>query len=217
MGAVAGLVGAGLSAVGSIQQGAAAAAEARYQAQVARNNAIIAKQNAIYATVTGSREEEAYRLKASSVQATQRANAAASGIDVNVGSPRKVLVGAKRIANLDAATIRNNAWREAWNYRSQARAFRAESQLQTARASNAMTAGLIGAAGSVVGGIGNLSVSPKWASWRSETPYQPVSYGPSAISAPMAVPIVGPQPGLSSPMVPRYNSSPAFGAAGARS
>lgn len=200
-------VGGLISAAGSVFQGMAAQKEAQYQAQIAKNNAIIAKQNAIAAQVAGSREEEAYRIKATNTRATQRAAFANSGIDVNIGSPLRVQVGTRKIEELDALTIRNNAFRERYDFESQARQFRAQAGLYEMQGRNAMISGAIGAASGVVGAIG--SVSPKWDSWRSTTPYSPVNYGPMAATAPIAVPLTGPQPGLSSPMVPK-SSSPSW-------
>lgn len=208
-------VGAIVGAAGSLFQGMAAAKEAQYQAQIAKNNAIIAEKNAVYAHEVGSREGEAYRIKATNARATQRASYATSGIDVNVGSPFRVQVGTRRLEELDAATIRNNAWREAHDFKTQASNFRAQAGLYQMQGQNAMISGAIGAAGGLANAVG--SVSGKWSSWRSPTPYQPISYGPIAGTTSMSVPIISPQPGLSSPMVPFFNKSPAFGAAGARS
>ena len=50
---IAGLVGAGVSATGTIEGGEATSNAAAYQAQVAKNNAIIAEQNATYASNAG--------------------------------------------------------------------------------------------------------------------------------------------------------------------
>lgn len=209
MAAIGGLIGA----AGSLVQGMAAQQEANYQAQIARNNAIIAKQNAVYAQVAGSREEEAYRIKATNVRATQRASFATSGIDVNIGSPLRIQVGTKKIEELDALTIRNNAFREATSFKQQARDFRAQAGLYEMQGRNAMISGAIGAASGALSAVG--SVSGKWDSWRSPTPYTPVSYGPAAGTVPMTVPIVSSGSAQYGPML--FNNQPAFGAAGARS
>jgi hypothetical protein len=201
-------VGALVGAAGSLFQGIAGAQEAQYQAQIAKNNAVIAEKNAQYAQITGSRQEEAYRIKATNVRATQKAAYGASGIDVSQGSAVQVQRAARTIEELDAETIRNNAWREAHDFKTQAVNFRAQAGLDQMQGQNALIAGGIGA----LGGLANAasSVSAKWGSWRSPTPYTPVTYGPAAATAPMAVPIIS-----SETYGP--NISPAFGAAGARS
>lgn len=184
MAAIGGIIGAVGSVVGAMGQ----ASEAQYQAQVARNNAKIAEQNAQYASVAGSREEEAYRIKATNLRSTQKAAFATSGVDVNIGSPFRIQVGSKVLEQLDAATIRNNTFRKVYDYKSQKMQYKAQAGLYDLQAQNAMTAGLFNAAGGLVSSVG--SVAPKWNSWRSPTSYTPVSYGPSLASPPMAVPLV---------------------------
>lgn len=187
-------VGGIISAVGSLAQGAAGAAQAGYQAKVAENNAIIARQNAQYQSVKGSREEEAFRIKSTNLRSTQRAAYSTSGVDVNVGSPKFVQQAAKVLEEFDAMTIRNNTWREVADFERQATNFEAQAQLHKMEASNAMLAGGIGALSAGASAFG--SVSGKWSGMQSGATYQPVSYGPSTASAPMSVPIVvdGPRP-----------------------
>lgn len=194
--AIASAIGGVIGAAGSVMQGVAAKQEANYQAQIARNNAVIAAKNAQAAQVAGDREGEAYRIKAAVAQSSIRAKASASGIDVNVGSPLRVQVGAKRIEELDALTIRNNSWREAHDFKTQAANFRTQGHVLEMSGRNAMTAGLIAGAAGVASAIGTAagspsSVSPKWDSWRSPTPYTPVSYGPAAATTSIAVPVAG--------------------------
>lgn len=182
------VVGGLISAAGSIMQGMAGAQEAQYQAQIARNNAKIAEWNAEYANVKGDREGEAYKMKATNAIATMKARQGTSGVDVNVGSPMRVRRGAMRVTNLDALTIRNNTMREVWNYKTEATQNRAQAGLYEMQGRNAMMSGLLGGAASAASAVG--SVSGKWNSYRSPTPYSPVSYGPSVSSTPMAVPMV---------------------------
>lgn len=189
--AIASAIGGLVGAAGSVMQGMAARQEALYQAQIAKNNAVIARKNAQAAFVAGSRQEEAYRIKSTGDRATQRAAFATSGIDVNVGSPLRIQKGTRRIEELDALTIRNNAWREAHDFRTQAANFRAQAGAYELGGRNAQTAGIISGVAGVASTIGSVatgsSVSGKWDSWRSPTPYQPVNYGPS--TSPMAVPL----------------------------
>lgn len=185
------IVGGIVSAIGSVAQGAAQAAQARYQAKVAENNAIIAEQNAEYQRIKGSREEEAFRIKATNLRASQKAAAAASGIDVGTGSPVHVQIGSRVLEELDALTIRNNAWREAADFEQQKMNFQASAEAKRMEAGNAMLSGVIGGVSGIAGSIG--SVAPKWGSWRSTTPYQPVDYGPS-LSPGMSVPVLVEEP-----------------------
>src|SRR5678815_675005 len=83
-------VSAGISAYGAYQQGQAGEAAGKYQAQVAKNNAIIAEQNAQFELQKGERESEAQNYKTRALLGHQKAGQAASGIDVNTGSPLDV-------------------------------------------------------------------------------------------------------------------------------
>lgn len=181
-----------ISGIASIMGGIAAAKQAEYQAQVAKNNAKIAAQNAQYALDAGMREQEAFKMKASDMISTQEAIQAASGVDVNVGSPLLVRAGARSMEALDVETLKNNAERKSADYRAQRMNFLAQSDLYRMEANNAMMQGMLGGIGSVLGSFS--SVSPKWDSWRSPAPL-----APAASSAAPSYP----QPGLSSPLVPR--------------
>jgi hypothetical protein len=203
--AIVGAIGAAVSAIGSVAQGMAASKEAQYQAQVARNNAIIARKNAEYTLEAGDREESAYRMKGDLIRAAIKARAGASGADVNTGSPIEVQAGAALVQELDALTIRNNARREAYNQQVQATNFEAQAGLNELQGDNAMTAGILGGISSLAGGL--ASVSPKWNSWRSPTPYTPATYPGASIS----VPTTGPGAGLSSPTVPSVKPAPGAG------
>jgi hypothetical protein len=57
---------------------------------------------------------------------SQRAAYAAQGLDASVGSPAQVIANDRQLSELDALTIRNNALREAWGYRTEAASYRAQ-------------------------------------------------------------------------------------------
>lgn len=160
IGMVASLASAAVGAVGAIQQGNAAAASAKYQAQVNENNAILAQRNAEDARKRGAVEEDEHRRKVAALQGRQTAVMAANGLDVTSGSPLDILADTGQMGELDALTIRNNSEREALGYQAQGMNFKAEANLDRMRGSAAKTAGTIGAVGSVVSGIGG--VADKW-------------------------------------------------------
>lgn len=112
------VVGGGLQAYGQVQAGQD---EARIEAQNARN----ADQAAIDAERRGDIEEQAHRDKVRAMLGTQRATFAANNVDSNTGSALGVLTDTVRFGELDALTIRNNAAREAWGYRTEAASARA--------------------------------------------------------------------------------------------
>jgi hypothetical protein len=70
---------------------------------------------------------------------------AANGIEIDSGSPLDVLMDTAQLGELDALTIRANAEREAYGFRSQQGNLTAQAGLTQMAGRNAVTAGYIGA------------------------------------------------------------------------
>jgi len=160
--AVAGVAGAGIGAVGTMQQGAATAANARYQAQIAANNEIIANQNAAYAAAAGQTRAATVSRAGAARLAQIRAAAGASGIDVNTGSAADVQTSERETVKLSALTEENNALLQAYGYRAAATGFGAESELQLQEARQAPIGAMLAAGGGLLGSASSLGF--KWGS-----------------------------------------------------
>lgn len=158
----AGILGAGISAVGAISQGESAAAEARYQAQVSANNKIIATQNANYALSAGSEATYETGLRERARAGTITADIAAHGVDVNTGSAAEVRKSQAELGQQAELTTTENAALTAYGYRTAATTFGAESQLQQAEAPRDIAAGFLTGAGGLAGSAGNIGL--KWSS-----------------------------------------------------
>lgn len=139
--AVAGVASAVVGYMGAQSAASAASKNANYQAQVAKNNQTIAEQNAAYASQAGEAKAEAQSLKGASTLSAVKAAEAANSVDVNSGSALDVQETQREFNALDTRTVQNNAMLTAYGYRSQATNFGAESELQTAEAGQAQTAG----------------------------------------------------------------------------
>lgn len=157
--------GSVLGAAGKLQQGQAAADAANYQAQVYENNKTIALQNSDWALQAGTSKEVAQDMRGRATGATLKARQAAGGVDVNTGSSKQVQDAQGALASLDALTIRSNTAREAYGYEVEATSDEAKSQLSKMEASNAQTAGEIGAASSLLSGIS--SAGGRYAKWQN--------------------------------------------------
>lgn len=127
-----------LGAVGSIASGNAAAGAAgenarmaEYQAQVARNNQAIANQNAETEAEVGVEQANRKSMEGAAVGARIKAAFAASGVDPNTGSARRVAVSQRELSNLDTQTVMQNAERKVYGYRVQAANFGAQAGLNT--------------------------------------------------------------------------------------
>lgn len=150
-------VSAAVGAYSAIQSGKAQRNAAAYQAQVAANNATIASYNANAATQTGNNQLAAAQEQAAQHQGMIRAVMGAGGIDLNSGSAMRTQEGTAQVDQLNEATITSNAARSAWNYRNQGSDFTAEAGLDTMRAQQAETAGMLGGISSMLSGAGQFA------------------------------------------------------------
>lgn len=105
-----------------------------YQAKIAENNAQADEWRAQDAIVRGQSAEAQQRLKTAMLAGTQRAGMAAGGLDLAEGSPLNILTDTAYQGELDANTIKDNASREAWGYRTQASNDRGNADLLRSRA-----------------------------------------------------------------------------------
>lgn len=157
--------GAVMGAVGALDSAEANASASMYQAGVARNNQTIADQNAAYALQAGRVAEQNQRQRTKQTVGMQRAQMAANGIDIGSGSAANLQADTAAVGELDALTVRNNALRQAINYRQQGADFGANAGFLDDRAGYARDAGTLGAINSIVGGA--ASVSDKWLRWKN--------------------------------------------------
>jgi len=157
---VASVIGGGTSAAGGILGGIAGSNAYSYKAQVAKNNAIIARQNAGYASAQGEVEQRQQGLKDRYGMGQILTGQAAGGLDVNSGSALDVRTSQGAINTENQMMIRNNATRKAYGFDVEAMNFESEAKVDKAAGDNALVAGAIGGAGSLIGTAS--SVSDKW-------------------------------------------------------
>jgi hypothetical protein len=154
-----------VSAMGSLVQGQAAKSAANAQAAANEQNAKMADEQARDAVRRGAYDELKLRRQMQILQGQQRAMAAASGIEVDTGSPLAIQEASRKEGDQDAAIIRYNAAREAWGHGVQATNYRNAAAAARAQGKNAMTAGIIGA------GTGLLSTGAEYAGYlKGKTP-----------------------------------------------
>jgi hypothetical protein len=146
-------------ALGSIQQGKAAKASSDYNADVATANAAQAEQNAQISSQSGIQQEAMQEQKTRAEVGQMKANQAASGVDVHSGSALDVRSSAAELGELDALTVRSNATREAYGYKTQAIGFEGQGQLDKMEGQNAETAGYVGAANTFLGSTGSAATN----------------------------------------------------------
>lgn len=159
MGSIASVFSTAFGIFGSIMQGRQEKAMYNYQAQVAQNNAVIARQNAADAQAAGAAEEQRRRMQTAQQVGGLRAGAGASGFDVGVGSFVDEFAATEMAGEMDALSIRNDYQRQANNFLRQSGQFTSDADMYKTAGKNAMTSGIIGAAGTVLGGLSTVDSS----------------------------------------------------------
>lgn len=152
-----------IGAIGSIGAGQSQKAAYEYQAQVQANNAIIQRQNAQWAEQSGGAAQERQLLQNRATVGAIKSAQAASGLDVNIGSPVDVRASAAELGELDALTIGSNTARQVYGYETAAQGADASSVMSRRAGSAAETAGYLGAFTSLIGGA--TSASSNYAKW----------------------------------------------------
>lgn len=167
---------AALSSLGAYSSSQAAKTAYAGQAQVNRNNAQIAEWQAQDALQRGESTASKVRMRGNQLQGTQRAGLAYSGVDLGQGSAVQILTDTEYFTEVDAATAKDNAAREAWEARNKAAGFQSEASLFQSRsdAENPLLAG----ATSLLTNAGR--VSRDW--------YTPTRSGPADFGAVASLP-----------------------------
>lgn len=111
--------GALMSAQGASDQAQAQKDALAYQSQVSANNAQYSEWQAEDALNQGDTAEDKQRLQTAQLKGTQRASLAANGVALGEGSALDILTATDYMGEQDALTIRDNAARQAWGYRTQ--------------------------------------------------------------------------------------------------
>ena len=137
------------------------------QQQMFERNAAFAEFQAVDALARGKETEKRSRQNTNQVIGAQRTSFAAQGVDVNKGSPLDVQADAAYLGELDALTIRNNAAKEAYGYRTQGTDYRARGEV-------AADTGKMGALTTIIGSGGSLLLAKYGGGFGTRTP----AYGP---------------------------------------
>lgn len=104
----------------AISSSGAVRAQGAYESTVAKSNQSLAEIQAEDAIRRGDKAAAEHGKAVRSLMGKQKAALAAQGIDVSSGSSADILNDTNYLGTLDALTIKNNAAREAFGYKSQA-------------------------------------------------------------------------------------------------
>lgn len=140
-----------LTAGSQVYGGMAAQAQGRYESAIAQEN----RKHEVAAGEDAQRrgaieEQRRYRLLAQQA-GQQRAQQAASGLDVAFGSPGDLLGDIKTIGYEDVQTIRENTKREVEGFDINAANYTMQGRAARARGNAAMVSGVMAGAGTLLG------------------------------------------------------------------
>lgn len=141
------MIGLGAEGAGGLMAGYGAYESTAARKSMLNMDAQIADWQSSQALVSGQAAEEASQLQTGALFGRQRANLAANGVRLGSGSALDVLASTRYIGDVNAATIHNNALRQAWGYSSQASIDRSAAAALSPVSSGLTT--LLGTAGSV--------------------------------------------------------------------
>lgn len=96
-------------------------------------NTAIAQRGGVDAIERGNREAGLARIAGTRVAGQQRLAYTAAGVDASSGTALNVMADSKMMSNLDAATLENNALREAMGFRAKEASLGRQREAQYAR------------------------------------------------------------------------------------
>ena len=149
--------GAAMGTVGSYYSAQNTKSNLQLQANLADTNAQIAELGAQSALAQGAKEEQRSRLQTTALKKSQRVALAANGVDLGVGSAAELLTSTDLMGDIDANTIKANAMRSAWGYRTQATNYQNQASMNRATAGAISPGG--GAVGTLLGSAGSVAQS----------------------------------------------------------
>lgn len=149
------IVSAVVGAIGQISQASAGAASQRNAAAAADYNATVNWQNAENARLAANANEEQERREAAMKKGSQIASLAENGIDLSSGTGTDLVNQSSLNTEMNALNIRYQGALQARAYESGATLDDFQARNARSNADSIETAGYIGAAGSVLSGVGN--------------------------------------------------------------
>lgn len=142
------LIPVAIGLAGSMMQAQGQKQNAQFQSGMMEQNAAFKNRTADETIIAGNTSADWQRVRTGQAVGTQRSVQAANGIDVNSGSSAQIQDDTAMLGELDALTIQNNAAREAYGYRVQARQ-------DLLNANQTVQNGNTAAMGSILGGLGS--------------------------------------------------------------
>lgn len=144
--------GTAMSALGAIQQGRAASANAKFQQQISMDNAARTSEEKRDALVRGADQEQQVLADGARVVANTRGALATNNMDLSFGSPLDTILATSVEVQRDAYRTRENTKREVNDLEVKRYNYLNNASAQAAEGKNAKTAGFIAGVGTALSG-----------------------------------------------------------------
>ena len=138
------------SAGGQIYSGMAANAQGKYAQAVANQNAELEDRSRKEAIAQGETAQVQHYRRLSQALGEARARSAASGVDVSFGSAANLQQDISLIGYEDSSTLAQNTMKQVQGFDINANNYRMQGAAARSNGKQAMTAGFIGAAGTLL-------------------------------------------------------------------
>ena len=149
--------GAGMSAASTYYGAVMQKSALNFQADIANINARMSEVSAKQELERGSFQEKQVRLQSENLKSSQRAAMAANGIMLGEGTAADIIKSTDYMTEMDVDTVRANAARAAFGYRTQGMNYRA--QAGAARAGADGVSPWLQTSASLLGSAGNVATS----------------------------------------------------------
>ncbi|MGL4668916.1 MAG: virion core protein, T7 gp14 family [Saezia sp.] len=150
------VAGGVMSTVGAYGEAKSQKSALKYQAGIADINAQMSENSAQTELIKGNSEIARLTLQHGQHKGSQRAALAANGADMDYGSAVELQYSSEILKDIDMDTLKSNAARSAWGYRTEAMNYKNQALMARASASSispgmAGFSSLLSSAGSVAG------------------------------------------------------------------
>jgi hypothetical protein len=157
---VATIASTAIAAYGAYSSAQAQKRQAEYNAQVAQRNKEISEWQAQDTLLRGEKEAQKAQHKAARIASEQLSAFAKNNISVNSSGVQDTIYNTETIGEIEGLNIRDNAGRDAFNYRQQAYNYGQQSQFLKSAADNYGRSSYLNAYSSLLSGVG--TVADKW-------------------------------------------------------
>lgn len=147
------IIGTGAAVAGTVMNANAQRSASEIQAKQDRQNAVYAETAATDVLQIGEKEAARARGEGTRLIGKQRVGYATAGVVLGTGTTLDTLAETREVTEMEALTIKANAARDAWGYRTQGLNYRAQADITRRAGEQAVVGTYLTGAAQVVSGV----------------------------------------------------------------